>query len=123
MLSPEFVLIVGIWIYGIVDAAVADPATVRNLPKWAWLLLIGLFPPLGAIVWFFLGRPRGAARPRPEFRTSRPAAPRRPRPPRAERVDDEAEVRARIAERDRLLAEWAEEDRRKAEEQRSGEKN
>ena len=110
------VLLFGIWIFGIIDSLVTDKASVRNLPKWAWVALVILFPPLGALAWFFWGRPtrpfsgvRAGAEPVPP----RQAPLRRSRPTRAERAEEEADVRARIAERDRLLAKWAEEDRLK----------
>ena len=31
---------------------------IRNLPKWAWILLIILVAPLGAIAYWIAGRPR-----------------------------------------------------------------
>jgi hypothetical protein len=110
------VLVFGVWIFGIIDAVVTDKAAVRNLPKWAWIALVVLFPPLGALGWFLWGRPtrpfsgvRAGTDPLPP----RPAPIRRTRPSRAERAEEEADIRARIAERDRLMAEWAEEDRLK----------
>lgn len=30
----------------------------RNLPKWAWIVMILLFPFLGSIAWFAAGRPK-----------------------------------------------------------------
>jgi hypothetical protein len=53
-------------------------------------------------------RERYAARPRPQM-------PRRSRPAPADQPVDEAVIRARIEERDRLLARWEEEDRLKGE--------
>ena len=105
----------GAWIYALIDAVTTDKALVRNLPKWAWILIVVILFPLGAIGWFIFGRPpRTDSQPRAAFGPPRAAPPRRPRQPRAERVDDEADVIAHIAERDRLLAQWAEEERRKA---------
>ena len=113
------VLVFGVWIFGIIDVLVTDKTTVRALPKWAWVGLVVLFPGIGALAWFLFGRP---TRPFTGTRTGTDSPPpprqaplRRVRPPsRAERAEEEAEIRARIAERDRMLAEWAEEDRRKA---------
>ncbi len=109
------VLLFGIWIFGIIDALVTDKASVRNLPKWAWVALVVLFPPIGALAWFLWGRPtrpfsgvRAGADPPP-----RQVPIRRARPSRAERAEEEANIRARIAERDQLMAQWAEEDRLK----------
>ena len=113
MLSLGEVLILGLCVYALIDAAMSDRDAARYLPKWAWVVLILFVPFLGAIGWFLFGRPhRSAPAPRAAFGPPR-AAPRRPRPARA---DDEADIRAHIAERDRLLAQWADEDRRKQDE-------
>jgi hypothetical protein len=37
---------------------------VRILPKWAWVLIILLFPILGPIAWLFAGRPKPDSGPR-----------------------------------------------------------
>lgn len=43
---------------------------VRILPKWAWVLIILLFPILGPIAWLFAGRPKSNAAPNRLPRTS-----------------------------------------------------
>ena len=53
-----------IWLYGLFDCARTDQESVRNLPKWAWLLIIIVFQFLGPIAWFVIGRPKGSPRPR-----------------------------------------------------------
>ncbi|WP_239372988.1 PLD nuclease N-terminal domain-containing protein [Frankia sp. Cj5] len=58
-------VVLGFWVYAIVDAAVTPAASVRTLPKLAWIVIIVLFEVVGAVAWFLLGRPRrgaGAAR-------------------------------------------------------------
>src|SRR4051794_38611281 len=64
-------LIFAFWIWAIVDVISSDPATVRNLPKFGWLLVVILLSTIGALVWLLLGRPdrRSAAAlaPRPRF--------------------------------------------------------
>ncbi|QWC86561.1 PLDc N-terminal domain-containing protein [Nocardioidaceae bacterium] len=35
----------------------ASRVGVRRLPRWAWILVILLLPPLGGILWLTLGRP------------------------------------------------------------------
>ena len=111
------ILLLGIWVYALIDILVTDRASVRNLPKWAWLVIVVLLFSLGAILWFLLGRPTrpfSGSRPDTGRTRDRPTPARRVRPPsRAERAEEEADIRARIAERDRLMAQWAEEDRRK----------
>lgn len=51
-------LLVGVWIFSVLDAAQSDRNRVRTLPKATWLLILILFPLLGSLLWFWLGRPR-----------------------------------------------------------------
>lgn len=55
-----FVSIV-VWVYAFFDALTTPAQETRNLPKILWLVVIGLFMPVGAILWLFLGRPRQPA--------------------------------------------------------------
>jgi hypothetical protein len=50
----ELVLVV----VALIDCLSTDEFAVRNLPKLVWALLILLFSPIGAIVWFVAGRPQ-----------------------------------------------------------------
>ena len=45
-------------IYSLVDCAGTDQSAIRNLPKWAWILIIILIEPIGAIGYWIAGRPR-----------------------------------------------------------------
>jgi len=54
----------GLWLYGLIDCARTEQDVVRNLPKWAWLIIIIFFGFLGAIVWLFVGRPKGVSLPK-----------------------------------------------------------
>ena len=57
-----YLLTIAVTVYAVVDCIQTDDAQVRGLPKLLWLLLILLFPIVGAIAWFIAGRPqRGAA--------------------------------------------------------------
>jgi hypothetical protein len=80
------VLTIVVVVWALVEVLQADPAQVRRLPRWAWaVLVIFPLPPVGAIVWFFLGRPRtdavavghpsggGLSLPRRQKYVSRPA--------------------------------------------------
>jgi len=113
---PELLLFLmtGVWIYCLIDIATSRREEVRNLPKWAWFVLAFVVSIVGVPLWFFFGRPPRArvARASPPSRESatRPHLTRRARPGRPDPADDEAAVRARIAERDALLARWAEEE-------------
>jgi hypothetical protein len=112
-------LLIGLLIYCLVDIVTSDRAQVGNLPKWAWLLLAIALPPVGVVLWFTIGRPPrpyGGGERWPVGGTEpRARVHRRPRPAASERLDDDATIRARIAERDALLARWAEEDRQRQE--------
>ena len=119
------VVLFGFWVYCIVDVLMCGATDVRSLTKWAWLAVVVLvFPlfPIGGALWFGLGRParvdgRTAFADRRERFAARPQrAPRWSRQQPADQVD-EAVIRERIEERDRLLAKWAEEERRKGEQQ------
>lgn len=99
-------LLVGLWIYCIIDVITTPDSACRNLPKIVWLLIVILLVWPGAIVWLAAGRPWGAARaagPRPQ----RPVAAPRSRPL---APDDDEEFLAGLRAR-------AEEQRRRAREQ------
>lgn len=53
-------LTVVLTIFAVVDAAIADRTRVRGLPRPAWLVVIIFVPLVGALLWFFVGRPRRA---------------------------------------------------------------
>jgi len=46
------------YIYSVADCALFDRLRVRGLPKPVWLLIIILFPVIGGILWFLIGRGR-----------------------------------------------------------------
>ena len=50
-------IILGITIYALIDCARTPQEEVRNLPKWAWLLLIIFFETIGGVAWLIAGRP------------------------------------------------------------------
>jgi len=54
----------GVWLYGLIDCARTDQDAVRNLPKWAWLIIIIFFGSIGAIAWLLIGRTKSVAAPR-----------------------------------------------------------
>jgi hypothetical protein len=53
-------LTVVLTVFAVVDAAVADRTRVRGLPRPAWFIVIVFIPLVGALLWFFVGRPRRA---------------------------------------------------------------
>ncbi|WFE64325.1 PLD nuclease N-terminal domain-containing protein [Micromonospora sp. WMMD714] len=96
----------------------ADDGTVRGLPRFVWVLVILVFPLVGAVAWFLAGRPvpRGDRR-------GRSSGPRRPVAP-----DDDPEFLKSIDERanrdDHALFQRWEEDlhRREDDRPRGGER-
>ena len=76
-----WLLTIAVTVYAVVDCIQTDDAQVRGLPKLLWLLLILLFPIVGAIAWFIAGRPqRGTTGGGPSGRgpSHRPPPPRGP---------------------------------------------
>jgi hypothetical protein len=56
-----------------VFAASAKKNEVRNLPKWAWILICLFVPLIGGLLYLVLGRPAGG--PLPRFGKTRIVAP------------------------------------------------
>jgi hypothetical protein len=104
-------VLLGVWIYAIFEVISSDASQVRNLSKMVWLLIVVLLSVVGALAWFFLGRPHGDA---PVARLPRSAGPLRRAARREPDEDDPATLQARIEARDRMLEQWAEEERRRA---------
>lgn len=51
------VLLIALTVYCLVSIAQARPGEVRNLPRWAWLVLVLVFPLAGGIAYVVAGRP------------------------------------------------------------------
>ncbi|GAA3867877.1 PLDc N-terminal domain-containing protein [Saccharothrix violaceirubra] len=106
-------LMLGLWLFCVVDVITTDDGDTRHLPKVAWLLIVLFFPLVGSIAWLVAGRPpRVGVRSRAYEREAR-SFPEYDRPGRfaaADRESDEEFLR-RCRER-------AEEQRRKARESR-----
>lgn len=56
-----FVVLFLFWIWALLDCIATDSSLCRNLPKMAWVVLVLLIGPLGALVWLLLGRPEKAS--------------------------------------------------------------
>lgn len=39
----------------LVDIIPKDDSQIRHLPKFVWIILVVLVPPVGAIIWFIIG--------------------------------------------------------------------
>lgn len=115
-----FVIFLVLDIYCVIDCLQSDEGQIRNLPKIAWLLLILLFTPIGAIAWLAAGRPLGYARPASAYERQVPHYPEYDRPGRAAATSPELDeeflkqVRARAEKQRRELEE--EQRRRRREE-------
>lgn len=102
---------IGLIVFCLIEAIQAPDGRVRNLPKWAWILLILFIPYAGPVAWLVAGRPMATSAGRqvswpstqtagfPEYERPRQIAP-----------DDDPEFIARLAASDspdrRLLAQW-----------------
>lgn len=52
------IVLIAVVVYAIIDCITADSRQVRGVPKAGWVAIIVLLPLLGALLWFFLGRPQ-----------------------------------------------------------------
>jgi hypothetical protein len=52
----------GLTIFCLIDCVQTPETAARNLPKWAWIVLILVFPLFGSIAWLVAGRPTAAER-------------------------------------------------------------
>jgi Phospholipase_D-nuclease N-terminal len=55
-------LIIGITIYSVIDCLRTDDAQIRGLPKPLWLLAIITLPPVGGLLWIWLGQQQAPGR-------------------------------------------------------------
>ena len=94
-------VLVGLWIFCIIDVITTHEMAVRNLPKIAWLLIVLLLADLGAIAWLVAGRSWNGV---PQARAADPARghfPKYDRPGRhvAASPEEDAQFLAQVRER------------------------
>jgi hypothetical protein len=53
-------VVLGLWIFCLIDVITTDEGACRNLGKTVWLLLVLFLPAIGSIAWLVAGRPQGA---------------------------------------------------------------
>jgi len=94
-------LVMFVWLFCLFDAITADAATVRNLPKLAWVFLIIFLFDIGAIVWLIAGRPRVGAQRSMPYKGNTGVPPEYDRPGRATAAnpDDDAAFLAQLKAR------------------------
>jgi hypothetical protein len=120
-------ILLGLWLYVILEVITTDSVVCRNLPKGAWIILVIFLPEIGSIAWLLLGRPQNqrfnlngnfqpptaSRRPAPrgiEDRDDWPAAARKllnePEPEREDPEVEKQKIRDAADERARKLREW-----------------
>ena len=60
--SLFFLLDLALLVVALIDCLSAEEFAIRALPRVAWVFIILLFSPVGAIAWFVAGRPASAVR-------------------------------------------------------------
>lgn len=53
-------VVLGLWIFCLIDVITTDEYACRNLGKTMWLLLVLFLPAIGSIAWLVAGRPQEA---------------------------------------------------------------
>lgn len=118
-----FLANVALILIALISCLSAEESDIRALPRFAWVLIILLFSPIGPIVWFVAGKERYS---QPRQQHWRPGAgfPENQRPGRAIAPDDDPEfLRGLDTNRDReRLAKWEEDLKRREEELRKQDK-
>lgn len=104
-------LLLGLWIYCILDVISTDEMAMRNMPKVLWLLVVVFLPTVGSVAWLALGRPQ-----RPGLRsgdtTYLPGPSRRPAP-RPLGPEDSPEFMLHADNEAKRLQRWEEDLRRR----------
>lgn len=126
-LAP-FLLVFALTVFCLIDAATTPSDQVRNLPKWAWLLLIIVFDLIGSIAWLLAGHPWGgspgrvAGWPGSQATGPRRGGPGPPAPRRTMAPDDDPAFLGQLdrsnREHEDLLRQWEQDLRRREEELR-----
>ena len=105
-------VVLGLWVFSLVEVIGSDEGAIRHLPKLWWLLIVLFFPFAGSVAWLVAGRPAGPAR-ACKYERAVPQYPEYDRPGRAAATstEDDDEFLRKVRER-------AEEQRRAYREQR-----
>jgi hypothetical protein len=56
-------LLLGLWIFCLLDVITTDEYECRNLPKGLWIVIVLFLPDVGSIAWLIAGRPQSVVRP------------------------------------------------------------
>ncbi|MFC0107144.1 PLD nuclease N-terminal domain-containing protein [Kibdelosporangium aridum] len=96
------IVVMGLWIFCLVDVITTVDGTTRNLPKMGWLFIVLLLPLIGSILWLVAGRPERAGGGGGHYRQASPSRfPEYDRPGRhvAASPDDDEEFLRKCRER------------------------
>jgi hypothetical protein len=114
LFAIELVLVV----LALISCISAEPGQIRSLPRFAWIVLIVLFPIVGSIVYFLGGRPVKPGSASGKWRAGG-GFPEPPRPSRPIAPDDDPEFLRKIDQQkkrdDDLLRRWEEDLKRRDE--------
>ncbi len=89
--------LLGFWLYCLFDVITTPEASVRNMPKLIWVLIVVLLADLGGVFWLFLGRPKAMATPMPPAEPGTRQWPPQSRAPRG--PDDDPEFLRKLERR------------------------
>ncbi|RSM80666.1 hypothetical protein DMH04_29475 [Kibdelosporangium aridum] len=96
------IVVMGLWIFCLVDVITTVDGTTRNLPKMGWLFIVLLLPLIGSILWLVAGRPERVGGGGGQYRQAPPSRfPEYDRPGRhvATNPDDDEEFLRKCRER------------------------
>jgi Phospholipase_D-nuclease N-terminal len=104
--------VLALWLFCVLDVITSDEASIRNLPKMAWVFIVIFLFEIGAIAWLIAGRPQAARRSLPyKGNTGIPPEYDRPGRAAAQHPDDDAafltQLRARAEAQRKTAAEQA----------------
>ena len=54
-------VVLGLWIFCLIDVITTDESLCRNLSKTMWVLLVLFLPAVGSLAWLIAGRPQAPA--------------------------------------------------------------
>ena len=111
-------VVLGLTIFCLIDCVQTPEMSIRNLPKWAWILLILIFDVIGCIAWLVAGRPSSSDRQR-AYATGFPEY-QRPRSRQSIAPDDDpaflSELSRVNSEHEQTLEKWEADLRRREQE-------
>lgn len=107
-----FIVEIGMLVFCLIDCIQADESRIRNLPRFAWILLIIILPIVGGVAWLVAGRPTSNAPRNVPWPSTKTAGFPEYERPRRTAPDDDPEFLAGLARSDtkheQMLRDWEE---------------